>query len=255
MTGRRRWTRAELIVALALYCRLPFGQLHHRNSVIVRYARALERTPSALAMKLTNLASLDPAITGTGRRGLANASAQDRALWAEMRDDWEQFAIEAHAVLARLERPNALSDHPSQDARAGIKAEDRYALTKVRIGQAFFRDAVLSAYNGQCCITGLSAPSLLVASHIVPWRIAARHRLNPSNGLLLSALHDKAFDQGLLTIDEDWTVKISSRLAGSRDRFYGVSLDAFAGRPIALPEKFAPEPTFLAYHRENVFRP
>lgn len=253
MTGRRRWTRAELIVALALYCRLPFGQLHHRNSVIIRYARAIERTPSALAMKLTNLASLDPAITGTGRRGLANASGQDRALWAEMRDDWERFAVEAHAVLDRLERPNARSGHPSQDTYG--EAEDRYAPTKVRIGQAFFRAAVLSAYNGRCCITGLSAPSLLVASHIVPWRIADRHRLNPSNGLLLSALHDKAFDQGLLTIDEDWTVKISSRLAGSRDRFYAVSLDAFAGRPIALPEKFAPEPTFLAYHRENVFRP
>ena len=253
MAGSRRWTRAELIVALALYCRLPFGQLHHRHPVIVRYARAIGRTPSALAMKLTNLASLDPAITGTGRRGLANASAQDRALWAEMQEDWTQFAVEAHAVLARLERPDTPSDSPSQDA--DVKAEDRYAMTKVRIGQAFFRDAVLSAYNGRCCITGLSAPSLLVASHIVPWRVAARHRLNPSNGLLLSALHDKAFDQGLLTIAEDWTVKISSRLAGSQDSFYAMSLDAFAGRSIALPEKFVPEPTFLAYHRDNVFQP
>ena len=69
MTHGSRWTREQLLVAFALYCRLPFGRLHYRNPEIIRFAEAIGRTPSALAMKLTNIASLDPEITSTGRRG------------------------------------------------------------------------------------------------------------------------------------------------------------------------------------------
>ena len=52
MVSRRVWTRQELLVAFALYCRLPFGRLHSRNPEIVQFAEAIGRTPSALAMKL-----------------------------------------------------------------------------------------------------------------------------------------------------------------------------------------------------------
>ncbi|MXX40146.1 MAG: HNH endonuclease, partial [Gemmatimonadetes bacterium] len=88
---------------------------------------------------------------------------------------------------------------------------DRIVQTKTRIGQNFFRKAVLSAYNYRCCITGLSIPKLLVASHIVPWHIDSANRLNPRNGLALSVLHDKAFDLGMITINEDMTVRVSKK--------------------------------------------
>ena len=58
---KRGWTRDELLVAFNLYCKTPFGRLHQRNPEIIRLASALGRTPSALAMKLVNFASLDPA--------------------------------------------------------------------------------------------------------------------------------------------------------------------------------------------------
>lgn len=51
---------------------------------------------------------------------------------------------------------------------------------------------------------------LLIASHIIPWGKDEKNRLNPMNGLLLNALHDKAFENGLITIAEDYTIKISS---------------------------------------------
>lgn len=75
---RRNWTDQELLVAMNLYCRLAFGQFHHKQADIVRVAEALGRTPSALSMKLCNLASLDPAHKERGVKGLANASSGDR---------------------------------------------------------------------------------------------------------------------------------------------------------------------------------
>ena len=63
MSRSPRWTRQQLKLAFHLYCQLPFGRLHRRNPEIVDLAELLGRTPSAVAMKLVNFASLDPAIT------------------------------------------------------------------------------------------------------------------------------------------------------------------------------------------------
>lgn len=249
------WTRQQLLVALHLYCEIPFGKIHHRNPQIVEYAEKLGRTPSALALKLTNIASLDPAITSTGRSGMRNASAADREMWDEMTGDWEGFATEAQHALRELR----IQSHPIPDAVDESESNQDYtsmdatAQAKVRIGQQFFRRSVLSAYDFRCCITGLTLPSLLVASHIVPWREDPSNRLNPQNGLCLSVLHDRAFDSGIITIDPDMTVIVSNRYEATDDEFFRNSLLAYQGKPISLPQKFPPDPHFLAYHREQVF--
>ena len=67
------WTHDELVIACGLYFTLPFGQMHYRNPKIIEVARLLKRTPSSLAMKLVNLASLDPAHSA---RGVGAAGAQ-----------------------------------------------------------------------------------------------------------------------------------------------------------------------------------
>ena len=252
MSARQRWTRQQLLVAFTLYCRLPFGRLHYRNPEIVRCAEAIGRTPSALAMKLTNIASLDPAITSTGRTGLRGASAADRAMWVEMHDDWDAFAVESQRAIEAVEAVEvAASDEAAQPEDDYPVGEDRAVTTTARVGQRFFRAAVMSAYNGRCCITGLSVPSLLIASHIVPWRYDTANRVNPRNGLLLSALHDRAFDRGLLTIGDDMTVRVSQIYD---DEYFRESIGRYEGRRIHLPEKFVPDPDFLSYHRERVFK-
>ncbi|WP_215398998.1 HNH endonuclease [Rheinheimera oceanensis] len=244
------WTRQQSLVAFSLYCRLPFGRFHARNPEIIQYAHIIGRTPSALAMKLSNIASLDPAITSTGRSGLTGASATDKALWQEMQQDWAAFAI----AMAQAEQeicPETLLtavDDPYKVSTSKI------AEVKVRIGQQFFRNAVLSAYNQRCCISGLANPKLLVASHIVPWSADEHNRLNPHNGLALSALHDRAFDLGLITVDEDYRVVVSNQGSGKDDLFFNVAIASFHGKPIALPEKFYPAAQFLAFHREHIFQ-
>lgn len=244
------WTRQQSLVAFNLYCRLPFGRLHSKNPDIIQYANLIGRTPSALAMKLSNIASLDPAITSTGRSGLSGASSADKAMWQEMQQNWEVFSI----AMADAEQAfSATSLSNTIDISSNLTTS-RTAEVTVRIGQQFFRNAVLSAYNQRCCISGLANPKLLVASHIVPWSHDDANRLNPHNGLALSALHDKAFDVGLITVDEDYRVVVSSQASDAQDPFFNTAIASFHGKPIALPEKFYPAAQFLAFHREHIFQ-
>lgn len=257
MSTKNGWTRQQLLVAFNLYCQMPFGKMHSRNPEIIRYAELIGRSPSALAMKLTNIASLDPAITSTGRKGLEGASTTDKTMWQEMQADWGRFAIEAQqaasALGAVVEVEPTVDDASMPDEIVDYTGSNKSVLATTRIGQNFFRRSVLSAYEYQCCITGLAIPKLLVASHIVPWRDDGANRLNPRNGLCLSMLHDKAFDVGIITIAEDMTVKVSRKQASHADQFFDAALFAYDGKPIALPEKFRPHGEFLAYHRQHIF--
>lgn len=255
MSTRSGWSREQLLVAYYLYCRMPFGKMHSRNPEVMRYAELIGRTPSALAMKLTNIASLDPAITETGRKGLEGASASDRAMWEEMQSDWERFAVETQRAVGGLTSAEAppSTDIDDDDATADYEGTSKPITSTVRVGQAFFRRTVLSAYQYRCCITGMTIPQLLVASHIVPWRADTANRLNPRNGLCLSMLHDKAFDIGIICVTEKLTVHVSRKFQVLKDSFFDTALLAYEGRPINLPEKFQPNLDFLAYHRENIF--
>jgi predicted restriction endonuclease len=256
MTSNKGWTRLELLIAFGLYCQLPFGKLHSRNPEIIKYAEKIGRTPSALAMKLTNIASLDPAITSTGRKGLSGASSADRTMWKEMQNDWESFALESETAIASITQgEESLAMIESEDVESkNYSGMDKEIKSKARIGQSFFRRSVLSAYNYSCCITGLSIPKLLVASHIVPWRSDPTNRLNPRNGLSLSMLHDKAFDLGIITINDDMTLRVSDFQVTDDDHFFQIALKSYENKPISLPEKFSPHKEFLSYHREMIFQ-
>ena len=255
MANGSRWTRDQLLVAFALYCRLPFGRFHYRYPEITRLAEAIGRSPSSLAMRLGNIASLDPAITSTGRVGLrGGASVAVRAMWEEMHEDWERFAVKSRRAIAAVGAEEVPPDEPLDDDDGALVGVDRTVVATARVGQSFFRAAVLSAYNGRCCITGLSLPSLLVASHIVPWSHDETNRVNPRNGLLLSALHDKAFDNGLLTVADDMTLRVSGKHAEIDDPYFSESFRRYEGCRISLPEKFSPDRNFLSYHREHIFQ-
>ncbi len=247
MAGERRpWARDELLVALGLYLRVPFGQISQRNPQIIRYAKSLNRSPAALSMKMGNLASLDDSLD---RSGLSNASRADRELWQELQADWSETA---DAIAEANEAIGTVAPNDDGPVSAGT-GEDVVVEAKVRRGQSLFRAAVLSAYQNRCCVTGLADPRLLNASHIVPWRDDPGNRLNPRNGLCLSALHDRAFDRGLITFDADLRLVVSLQIQFLENPFAQVSLARYAGTSIKQPEKFAPDPDLLAHHRDHIF--
>jgi len=102
-----RWTKEQLKLAFYLYCQLPFGKLDMRTPKVISLAKLIGRTPGAVAMKLNNFASLDPAITSTGRKGLEGASNLDREVWAEFHADWEKLAVECIQLNAQLSQEKA----------------------------------------------------------------------------------------------------------------------------------------------------
>jgi predicted restriction endonuclease len=230
--------------------------MHKTNPEIVKVAKLIGRTPSALAMKLVNFASLDPAITSTGRRGHGNASEADRAIWVEFHQDWERLAVKSSVLMRKLggEEQRTFDDSTVQEGElASYAGKSRKAMVDVRMKQSFFRRAVLSSYQNKCCMSGISLPALLNASHIVPWAVDKDNRLNPRNGLCLSALHDRAFDKGLITVSLDFRIRVSRRLKTMKDAFTKATLIALDGKPITLPEKFRPSLDFLEFHIKERF--
>ena len=249
-----RWTREQLKLAFYLYCQLPFGKLHSRNPEIIHLAGLLGRTPSAIAMKLVNFASLDPAITSTGRKGLDGASNLDREIWSEFHADWEKLAVECELLRRNLDVGAPIVDEADEQLiPEDFTGETRRVVTEQRIKQNFFRRAVLSSYRGRCCMSGLSDPRLLIASHIVPWSKDKANRLNPSNGLCLSAIHDRAFDKGLLALSDDFRIIVSEELKRRDEAFVKEVLVPLNGKLIELPERFMPSVEFLSRHRADLF--
>ena len=70
--GQKHWTKDELILAINLYCKLPFGKMHGRNPEIIQLANFIGRTPSSIALKLGNFASFDPTLKERGIKGASN---------------------------------------------------------------------------------------------------------------------------------------------------------------------------------------
>jgi putative restriction endonuclease len=253
--ARVNWTREELIVAFNLYCKIPFGRIHNRNPEIISLADALGRTPSAVSYKLANFARLDPALQARGIQGAGHGSKSEEEVWKEFHGNWEALAYESESLLARMKGVSIERSARVDISDVFMEGKERESVVRVRVNQNFFRLAVLTAYDYRCCVSGIAVTELLNASHIVPWAADAANRVNPRNGLCLNALLDRAFDRGLITVTPEYHVRISASLTrtDNLDPLQETIL-RYHGQKIHAPGRFAPEPTFLLYHNNQVFR-
>jgi putative restriction endonuclease len=266
MASGERWNRAELLIVMNVYEKLPFGQFDQNNAVIKDIARQLNRTPSSVSMKLCNLASLDPALKARGRKGLEGASKLDKIVWNEFHNNRETLGPESEEAFRNL-----FSAHEGDEVDlvkgTGVRVlrcaaslpptgpTEQEATVTVRRGQQFFRQMILNAFDSRCCITGIDVRVLLVASHIKPWGSFPEERLNIENGLCLSRLHDAAFDRGLISFDDDYRLLIGSELRRKlRQPSLELNFGNYAGKRIAIPsDSLGPNKDFLRYHREKIF--
>ncbi len=254
----RDWTDAERLAAMYLYCQTPFGRLHARNPEIIALAHGLGRTPSSLAMKLTNFASLDPEQQRRGIKGLRGASEGDRAIWLEFHVDWSRMVERsARAYESAMDHtvdptPPLVSERSVPGPWGGVATTVERTVA-ARRGQDWFRGTLIAGFEGSCCVSGCNRETMLVASHIVPWAEDSALRLNPHNGLLLSAIHDRAFENGDLAIDDDYRVLIAAPLRRSANEFLQQALVRFHGQQLRMPQRFAPDPALLRRHREARF--
>ena len=250
------WEHDEIVLALYLYCQTPFHLTTARNPDVQRLALLLGRTPASVARKLGNFGAFDPTLAAQGISGLPHASAADRAVWDEFNGRWDALVAESLRLLASLpalpEDVSSEEQTPLWKPPAGPTVTARTVMAR-RV-QSFFRRTVLASYGERCCVCGIDLPPLLVASHIIPWAVREATRTDPQNGLCLCALHDRAFDTGLLGISAQYVVVVSPTLVRSRAEWTQIALRDFAGRPILLPQRFAPKAEFLEWHAEQVFQ-
>jgi len=254
--GQKLWTREELILAINLYCKLPFGKMHKSNPLVNELAELIVRTPSSIAFKLGNFASFDPTLKARGIKGASNASKLDKEIWDEFYDNWDESLLKSEKLFAQKKNTTIEKINKIDFENLPIDGKEKERIIKARVNQSLFRNIVLATYNHQCCITGIKQENLLIASHIIPWSIDSKNRLNPMNGLCLNALHDKAFDSGLISINpENYQITISSKLKQKKifsDAIESIFL-AFENKQIHLPDKFLPAQEYLDYHIKNVF--
>ncbi|MBC7869557.1 MAG: HNH endonuclease, partial [Chitinophagaceae bacterium] len=204
--------------------------------------------------KLSNFVSLDPYHKARGIKGLANASKMDKAVWEEARSDWNSFGEESEQLLAEISGEEIDAVSPQVALELITKPTEAERSVKIRLGQQFFRKTVLADYGYCCCICGMPLHKLLIASLLGPWRDREDLRLNPHNGLCLCALHDKAFDSGYLSIDEEYRTLINPII----DQYLpnaaiNSNFKVYAGLKIQLPEKFWPDIKFIALHNQSYF--
>lgn len=255
---RRNWSKEETIVAFNIYCKVVFSKVTKSNPIIIKNATLLGRSPSALTMKIGNLASLDPELKERGIGGLPNISKLDKEVWDEFNGDWDRLAFESEKILAKLKniRVEDIIVSPIISANLPLpKGLDKSSIVKARVNQTFFRSAILIAYSGKCCITGIGVPQLVVASHIIPWAKREDTRTDPRNGLLLNSIHDRAFDAGLITVTTEYVVKLSDYIY---DFLPNDVIDSwfvkYNGKTISLPDKFLPSTDYLRWHNDNIFK-
>jgi len=251
--GQTLWTRDESVLAINLYSKIPFGQMHRSNPEVKELAELIGRSPGAVARKLGNFASFDPKLKERGVKGLPNTSKLDAEIWNEYMQNWEEQFFEGEKLLANKKHTTVeklyninLDDLPL------IQGKERERTVKARVNQYQFRKIVLTNFNSQCCITGIGFTELLIASHIAPWSVDEVNRISPKNGLALNTLHDKAFDKHLITVTEDLKVKISAKFYKHKDIFsIKQNFIDYDGKSIISPKKFYPEAEFLRMHNDK----
>lgn len=244
------WSREEEIIVFNLYCKIPFKSSSKNHPEVIRIANIIGRTPSSVNMKIGNFGSFDENLKALGIVGLTNASKLDKEIFEEFSGKWDELSFESEALIAKFENRSLIAT----DAEIPL-GKEILSSVKCRVNQDFFRRTVLTSYGTACCFTGLSNPELLIASHIKPWKNSNdNEKTNPQNGLCLNALHDKAFDKGLVTITTDYSIIVSNSITdvcnGEAVEHYFVPL---MGKRIRLPEKFLPDKAFIEYHNDCIF--
>lgn len=245
------WTREQLIMALNVYFKIPFKDVMEKHPLIQKYAPLIGRTPTALKMKIGNFSRLDPTLKAKNITGLGHGSSAEEPIWNEFWNNLDQLAFESERLFAER-AGNNIEDVLGLDIERLPQGKERDVIVRQRVNQYFFRNAVLTAYLNQCCITGITNIQLLEACHISGWAEDKNNRTNPRNGLCMNPMFHRAYDKFLVAVSPDCKIIISEKLMGSsKDKAFLSYLQSIQGRCIIMPEKCSPDKDLLSIHYEQ----
>ncbi len=251
MGSSYRYTKEQEILIIDLYTRTPTSRIRNSNPDIVELCRffndhGMPTVVSGIRNKMENLKSVDPDYVSDGRVGRTKMAKSLRELWdAEMETGFAHLDEHVADAIAAIE--SGSSNRPS-----GTPPQ-----WSSRTGQAAFRERVLTAFGGQCCISGMSNPSLIQACHIKPYTTChdegrADQEMDVRNGLCMNVLFHKAFDAGLFTIDEQHRVLLSESIKDhpTEDEYFS----RYDCMHIHETTRTHIGPDYLEYHRKNIFQ-
>jgi putative restriction endonuclease len=144
---------------------------------------------------------------------------------------WSATALKAKLAFGLPDQPEIIAPENA--------IERRYALREVkqRLHQSTFREALIAAYGGRCALSGLPAPDLLDAAHIIADKDELLGQPVIQNGIALSKLHHAAFDTHLIGIDPDYRIHVSQRLLSLKDGPQLEALKQLHGGVIVSPAR------------------
>ncbi len=152
-------------------------------------------------------------------------------------EDREKYLVEAEKEIIKID---------NEIEETGLEGAEREQIVKVRVNQSTFRQQLTNRYE-HCCLCGVTNTSLLIASHIKPWAESdAKEKLDVNNGLLLCPNHDKLFDNGYITFDDNGGIIISDDLDKNDQIFMNVN------EKMAI-DLYEDSKAYMKYNRENVF--
>ena len=198
-----------------------------------------------------------PNIKERGVKGMVNGRKQCQPYWDEFYENRDKLIFESEKILSTYQDTDIETKFRKEleDIPKEIRGEVRLREVKTRVNQYFFRRMVLANYDETCALSGVDINTLLIASHIIPWSENEKERLNPENGICLSALYDKAFDKGLISFDDNGKTIFSKRLKENVSKeYYAKFFLPIESKKLSTPNKYKPNPLFLEWHRDVIFQ-
>ena len=172
------------------------------------------------------------------------------------------FVPDARSRL--MEAAQLVGDTLQYGQRLLGRVHERFALEAPAADQQYrvearsvaFRRIVVEAYTHACALCGVrlltpEGRTAVVAAHIVPWRVT--HNDDPRNGLALCGLHHWTFDEGLVTVDRRYTVKVSPAVSDDEGS-HALRQLAEGGMRLPSDPDLAPAAEALAWHANHVYR-
>ena len=260
MSRNSNWNERQLTLALALYYRVPATKISGTNPMLKDASAYIGRSSSAIAFKLANFRAIDRN-AGEGPRGFSHGSRTDTEVMERFLDpdsgsvDLEKLSDAVQsifgAVCSPVDKSHALEVILGVDILPEIRKTEAVSIVKRRVGQGYFRNAVLANCGNTCLISHCRTPELLEAAHIVSWSAGEADRLTIGNGIALNPFFHEAYDKNFMGISPDGTVEFAESLKQRSTEFWDNFLEPLEGIKIDLDTRTPINKEFLSLHYQE----
>lgn len=214
-----------VLAAIAVDSGVAFESKPYRSSS-AKYIGPHGREVPGVAISLTDMTAIESFVAAATRAGSRQPSIPANPVSQTQGADGETGAAggDVDPVLLAAAATEIDAEFPPRT----LSATTRQQLIEARLGQGTFRNEMLAIWGGRCAVTDCGVAPALIASHAVAWRDdkSPEVRLDPYNGLLLTASIDRLFDQGLIAFADDGRLLRKPVLSQADLRHLGLGADA-----------------------------